>query len=60
MDLISHMFLFINRFKRSNKLCLDDVKTEVTRDLDEAHIEDEYLDLLNWWKVNSSRLKIIS
>ncbi|KAA0032266.1 zinc finger BED domain-containing protein RICESLEEPER 2-like isoform X3 [Cucumis melo var. makuwa] len=47
-------------FKQSNKTCLDDAKTEVTRYLDEAHIKDEYLDLLNWWKVNSSRFKIIS
>ncbi|KAA0047782.1 zinc finger BED domain-containing protein RICESLEEPER 4-like [Cucumis melo var. makuwa] len=38
----------------------DDAKTEVTRYLDEARIEDEYLDLLNWWKVNSSQFKIIS
>ncbi|XP_016899472.2 zinc finger BED domain-containing protein RICESLEEPER 2-like isoform X1 [Cucumis melo] len=49
-----------DRFKQSNKTCLDDAKTEVTRYLDEAHIKDEYLDLLNWWKVNSSRFKIIS
>uniref|UniRef100_A0A9I9EEW0 HAT C-terminal dimerisation domain-containing protein n=1 Tax=Cucumis melo TaxID=3656 RepID=A0A9I9EEW0_CUCME len=49
-----------DRFKQSNKTCLDDAKTEVARYLDEARIEDEYLDLLNWWKVNSSRFKIIS
>ncbi|XP_050944025.1 zinc finger BED domain-containing protein RICESLEEPER 2-like [Cucumis melo] len=49
-----------DRFKQSNKICLDDAKTEVARYLDEARIEDEYLDLLNWWKVNSSRFKIIS
>ncbi|KAA0067919.1 zinc finger BED domain-containing protein RICESLEEPER 4-like [Cucumis melo var. makuwa] len=49
-----------NIFKQSNKTCRDDAKTEVTRYLDEARIEDEYLDLLNWWKVNSSRFKIIS
>ncbi|KAA0062344.1 zinc finger BED domain-containing protein RICESLEEPER 2-like isoform X3 [Cucumis melo var. makuwa] len=51
-----------DRFKQSNKTCLDDVKTEVTRYLDEARIDcmaDEYLDLLTWWKVNSSRFKII-
>uniref|UniRef100_A0A9I9EB68 HAT C-terminal dimerisation domain-containing protein n=1 Tax=Cucumis melo TaxID=3656 RepID=A0A9I9EB68_CUCME len=47
-------------FKQSNKTCLNDAKTEVTRYLDEAYIEDEYLDLLNWWKVNSSQFKIIS
>ncbi|KAA0025157.1 zinc finger BED domain-containing protein RICESLEEPER 2-like isoform X3 [Cucumis melo var. makuwa] len=49
-----------DRFKQNNKTCLDDAKTEVVRYLDEARIEDEYLDLLNWWKVNSSRFKIIS
>ncbi|KAL4021214.1 hypothetical protein IC575_020006 [Cucumis melo] len=52
-----------DRFKQSNKTCLDDAKTEVTRYLDEARIDcmgDEYLDLLTWWKVNSSRFKIIS
>ncbi|KAA0025878.1 zinc finger BED domain-containing protein RICESLEEPER 4-like [Cucumis melo var. makuwa] len=49
-----------DRFKQNNKTCLDDVKTEVARYLDEARIEDEYLDLLNWWKMNSSRFKIIS
>uniref|UniRef100_A0A9I9E8D2 BED-type domain-containing protein n=1 Tax=Cucumis melo TaxID=3656 RepID=A0A9I9E8D2_CUCME len=52
-----------DRFKQSSKTCLDDAKTEVTRYLDEAHIDcmgDEYLDLLTWWKVNSSRFKIIS
>uniref|UniRef100_A0A9I9EKJ0 HAT C-terminal dimerisation domain-containing protein n=1 Tax=Cucumis melo TaxID=3656 RepID=A0A9I9EKJ0_CUCME len=49
-----------DRFKQSNKTYLDDAKTEVTRYLDEARIEDEYLDLLNWWKVNSSQFKIIS
>ncbi|KAA0039652.1 zinc finger BED domain-containing protein RICESLEEPER 2-like isoform X3 [Cucumis melo var. makuwa] len=49
-----------DRFKQNNKTCLDDAKTEVARYLDEARIEDEYLDLLNWWKVNSSRFKIIS
>ncbi|TYK22234.1 putative transposase [Cucumis melo var. makuwa] len=52
-----------DRFKQSNKTCLDDVKTEVTCYLDEARIDcmgDEYLDLLTWWKVNSSRFKIIS
>ncbi|KAA0040350.1 zinc finger BED domain-containing protein RICESLEEPER 4-like [Cucumis melo var. makuwa] len=38
----------------------DDAKTKVARYLDEARIEDEYLNLLNWWKVNSSRFKIIS
>ncbi|KAA0065395.1 zinc finger BED domain-containing protein RICESLEEPER 2-like isoform X3 [Cucumis melo var. makuwa] len=41
----------------------DDAKTEVARYLDEARIDcmgDEYLDLLTWWKVNSSRFKIIS
>ncbi|XP_050946530.1 zinc finger BED domain-containing protein RICESLEEPER 2-like [Cucumis melo] len=51
------------RFKQSNKTCLDDAKTEVTRYLDEARIDcmgDEYLDLLTWWKVNFSRFKIIS
>ncbi|KAA0034808.1 putative transposase [Cucumis melo var. makuwa] len=51
------------RFKQSNKTCQDDAKTEVTRYLDEARIDcmgDEYLDLLTWWKVNSSRFKIIS
>ncbi|KAA0057619.1 zinc finger BED domain-containing protein RICESLEEPER 2-like [Cucumis melo var. makuwa] len=52
-----------HRFKQSNKTCLDDAKTEVARYLDEARIysiDDEYLDLLTWWKVNSSRFKIIS
>ncbi|TYK16245.1 zinc finger BED domain-containing protein RICESLEEPER 2-like isoform X3 [Cucumis melo var. makuwa] len=52
-----------DRFKQSNKICLDDAKTEVTRYLDETRIDcmsDEYLDLLTWWKVNSSRFKIIS
>ncbi|KAA0032093.1 zinc finger BED domain-containing protein RICESLEEPER 2-like isoform X3 [Cucumis melo var. makuwa] len=52
-----------DRFKQSNKTCLDDAKTEVARYLDEARIDcmgDEYLDLLTWWKVNSSRFKIIS
>uniref|UniRef100_A0A9I9EIR0 HAT C-terminal dimerisation domain-containing protein n=1 Tax=Cucumis melo TaxID=3656 RepID=A0A9I9EIR0_CUCME len=52
-----------DRFKQSNKTCLDDAKTEVTRYLDEARIDcmgDEYLDLLTWWKVNASRFKIIS
>ncbi|TYK27167.1 putative transposase [Cucumis melo var. makuwa] len=52
-----------DRFKQSNKTCLDDAKTEVTRYLDEARIDcmgDEYLDLLTWWKVNSSQFKIIS
>ncbi|KAA0046445.1 zinc finger BED domain-containing protein RICESLEEPER 2-like [Cucumis melo var. makuwa] len=52
-----------DRFKQSSKTCLDDAKTEVTRYLDEARIDcmcDEYLDLLTWWKVNSSRFKIIS
>ncbi|KAA0041565.1 putative transposase [Cucumis melo var. makuwa] len=37
--------------------------SEVARYLDEARIDcmgDEYLDLLTWWKVNSSRFKIIS
>ncbi|KAA0042874.1 zinc finger BED domain-containing protein RICESLEEPER 2-like [Cucumis melo var. makuwa] len=48
-----------DRFKQNNKTCLDDAKTEVARYLDEARIEDEYLDLLNWWKVNSSQFKII-
>uniref|UniRef100_A0A9I9ED20 HAT C-terminal dimerisation domain-containing protein n=1 Tax=Cucumis melo TaxID=3656 RepID=A0A9I9ED20_CUCME len=46
-----------------NKTCLDDAKIEVTRYLDEARIDcmsDEYLDLLTWWKVNSSQFKIIS
>ena len=32
----------------------------MARYLEEARIYDEYLDLLNWWKVNSSRFKIIS
>uniref|UniRef100_A0A9I9EK68 HAT C-terminal dimerisation domain-containing protein n=1 Tax=Cucumis melo TaxID=3656 RepID=A0A9I9EK68_CUCME len=52
-----------DRFKQSNKTCLDDAKTEVTRYMDEVRIDcigDEYLDLLTWWKVNSSRFKIIS
>ncbi|KAA0055499.1 transposase [Cucumis melo var. makuwa] len=52
-----------DRFKQSSKTCLDDAKIEVTRYLDEACIDcmgDEYLDLLTWWKVNSSRFKIIS
>uniref|UniRef100_A0A9I9CUY2 HAT C-terminal dimerisation domain-containing protein n=1 Tax=Cucumis melo TaxID=3656 RepID=A0A9I9CUY2_CUCME len=49
-----------DRFKQSNKTCLDDAKIEVARYLDEARIEDEYLDFLTWWKVNSSRFKIIS
>ena len=49
-----------DRFKHSNKTCLDDAKTGVARYLDEARIAYEYLDLLNWWKVNSSRFKIIS
>ncbi|XP_050941542.1 zinc finger BED domain-containing protein RICESLEEPER 2-like [Cucumis melo] len=52
-----------DRFKQSNKTCLDDAKIEVTRYLDEARIDcmsDEYLDLLTWWKVNSSQFKIIS
>ncbi|TYK09610.1 putative transposase [Cucumis melo var. makuwa] len=51
------------RFKQSNKTCQDDAKTEVTRYLDEARIDcmgDEYLDLLTWWKVNSSLFMIIS
>uniref|UniRef100_A0A9I9E5T7 Uncharacterized protein n=1 Tax=Cucumis melo TaxID=3656 RepID=A0A9I9E5T7_CUCME len=39
-----------DRFKQSNKTYLDDAKTEVVRYLDEARIEDEYLDLLTWWK----------
>ena len=49
-----------DRFKQSNKTCIDDAKTEVARYLDESRIEDEYLDLLNWWKISSSRFKIIS
>ncbi|KAA0053135.1 zinc finger BED domain-containing protein RICESLEEPER 2-like isoform X3 [Cucumis melo var. makuwa] len=52
-----------DRFKQSNKTCLDDAKIEVARYLDEARIDcmgDEYLDLLTWWKVNSYRFKIIS
>ncbi|TYK26632.1 zinc finger BED domain-containing protein RICESLEEPER 2-like isoform X3 [Cucumis melo var. makuwa] len=53
----------VKKFKGRNGLVLDDdVKTEVTRYLDEARIDcmaDEYLDLLTWWKVNSSRFKII-
>uniref|UniRef100_A0A9I9EA44 hAT-like transposase RNase-H fold domain-containing protein n=1 Tax=Cucumis melo TaxID=3656 RepID=A0A9I9EA44_CUCME len=52
-----------DRFKQSNKTCLHDAKTEVARYLDEARIDsigDEYLHLLTWWKVNSSRFKIIS
>uniref|UniRef100_A0A9I9E7C1 HAT C-terminal dimerisation domain-containing protein n=1 Tax=Cucumis melo TaxID=3656 RepID=A0A9I9E7C1_CUCME len=52
-----------DRFKQSNKTCLDDAKTEVARYLVEDRIDsigDEYLDLLTWWKVNSSQFKIIS
>ena len=48
-----------DRFKQTNKTCLDDAKTQKARYLDEAGIEDGYLNLLNWWKVNSSRFKII-
>ena len=44
----------LDRFKQNNKTCLDDAKTEVARYQDEAHIEDEYLDLINWSKVNFS------
>ena len=50
----------LDRFKQSNKTCLDDAKKEVAPYIDEAHIEDEYLDLLNSLKVNFSRFKIIS
>ncbi|KAA0034838.1 putative transposase [Cucumis melo var. makuwa] len=54
----------VKKFKGRNGLVLDDdAKTEVTRYLDEARIDcigDEYLNLLTWWKVNSSRFKIIS
>ena len=49
-----------DRFKQSNKTCLDDTKTEMTRYLDEARIEDEYLNLLNWWKVNSFQLRSLA
>ncbi|KAA0062657.1 zinc finger BED domain-containing protein RICESLEEPER 2-like [Cucumis melo var. makuwa] len=52
-----------SKFKQSNKTCLDDAKTEVARYLVEDRIDsigDEYLDLLTWWKVNSSQFKIIS
>ena len=36
-----------DRFKRSKKTCLHDAKREMACYLDEARIEDEYLDLLN-------------
>ena len=49
-----------DKFKQNNKICVDDAKTKVTRYLDEARIKDEYLDLLNWWKMNFFRFKIIS
>ncbi|XP_022159082.1 uncharacterized protein LOC111025523 [Momordica charantia] len=47
-------------YKQSKKKDSDDGKTEVTRYLDEACAEDDDFDLLNWWKINSSRYKIIS
>ncbi|KAA0053791.1 zinc finger BED domain-containing protein RICESLEEPER 2-like isoform X1 [Cucumis melo var. makuwa] len=59
MDFIRHVLLFMIDLNKVTTY-LDDAKTEVARYLEEAQIEDEYLDLLNWWKVNSSRFKIIS
>uniref|UniRef100_A0A9I9E6V3 HAT C-terminal dimerisation domain-containing protein n=1 Tax=Cucumis melo TaxID=3656 RepID=A0A9I9E6V3_CUCME len=50
-------------FERLEERDPNDAKTEVARYLDETRIDcmsDEYLDLLTWWKVNSSRFKIVS
>ena len=47
MHLIRNVLLFNLYLNKVTKHGVDDGKTEVARYLDEARIEDEYLDLLN-------------